>query len=98
MPTCLHRSTPRVDVLPISLSHGDNERGRQGLFRISLLIRIVECAVTLHCQVRAQSAAEARDRVEGIPNLIEWKEISAKELADVVKAETAINETRELDE
>jgi hypothetical protein len=51
------------------------------------LIRIVECAVTLHCQVTAESAADARDQVQRIPNLIEWREISAMELADIFKAE-----------
>jgi hypothetical protein len=51
------------------------------------LIRIVECAVTLHCQVRAESAAEARLEVQRIPNLIEWREISAKELAELTETE-----------
>jgi hypothetical protein len=51
------------------------------------LIRISECAVILHCQVAAESAAEARLRVQRIHNLIEWREISAKELAELTECE-----------
>jgi hypothetical protein len=51
------------------------------------LIRVVECAITLHCQVTAESAADARDQVERIPNLIEWRETSAKELAELTRIE-----------
>jgi hypothetical protein len=51
------------------------------------LIRVVECAFTLHCQVTAASAADARDLVERIPNLIEWRETSAKELAELTRIE-----------
>jgi hypothetical protein len=44
------------------------------------LIQILECSVTLHCRVAAESPADARDQVKRIPHLIEWREISAKEL------------------
>jgi hypothetical protein len=58
-------------------------------FEFHFLIRIVECAITLHCQIRAQTAIEARNQVERIPNLIEWTEVSAKELAELVEVESA---------
>jgi hypothetical protein len=51
------------------------------------LIRVLECAFTLHCQVTAASAADARDQVERIPNLIEWRETSVKEIAELTKIE-----------
>jgi hypothetical protein len=47
------------------------------------LVRLLECALTLHCQVTAQTAIDARDQVERIPNLIEWREVSKKELAEI---------------
>jgi hypothetical protein len=40
------------------------------------LIRIAECALTLHCEVTADNDAAARNLVEQIPNLLEWREIS----------------------
>lgn len=45
------------------------------------LIQIAECAVPLHCQVKAETVAEALSRVEQIPNLIHCREISDVELA-----------------
>lgn len=51
------------------------------------LIRILECSSILHCQVIAESAAAARDQLEQIPNLIEWREITAKELAEIIRIE-----------
>ena len=51
------------------------------------LIRILECASTLHCQVTAVSAADAKDQIMRIPNLLEWRGISAKELAEIIKTE-----------
>jgi hypothetical protein len=44
------------------------------------LIRIAECALPLHCEIEAQNAAAARQQVQRIPNLIEWREISVEEL------------------
>ena len=52
------------------------------------LIRVLECAFTLHCQVTAATAADARDQVGRIPNLIEWRETSLKELAEITKIQT----------
>jgi hypothetical protein len=51
------------------------------------LVRILECASALHCQVTAESAAAARDRIGRIPNLIDWREISVRELAEIIKSE-----------
>jgi hypothetical protein len=44
------------------------------------LIRLLECTVTIHCQISARTAAAARDQVEQIPNLIECREVSFEEL------------------
>lgn len=52
------------------------------------LIRILECSSILHCQVIAESAAAARDQIKRIPNLIDWREISRKELAEIIRTET----------
>jgi hypothetical protein len=49
------------------------------------LIRLLECTVTIHCQVSARTAAAARHRVEQIPNLIECREVSFEELTAIVK-------------
>ena len=51
------------------------------------LIRILECSVTLHCQVSAESAADAKDKVQRIPNLLEWRETSAEEIAQITRNE-----------
>jgi hypothetical protein len=51
------------------------------------VIRIAECVVSLHCQVNADSVADARHQVERIPNLIEWREVSARELAEIIKTQ-----------
>jgi hypothetical protein len=69
---------------------------RRDYVEFHYLSRIVECAMTLHCQVTAQSAAGARDQVERIPNLIEWRGISAKELAEIIKAERKNPQIREV--
>jgi hypothetical protein len=44
------------------------------------VIRILECATPLHCQVSAETVEDARNQVAQMPNLIEWREISAQEL------------------
>jgi hypothetical protein len=44
------------------------------------LVRIAECTSVLHCEVKADHAAAARDQVKRIPNLMEWREISFAEL------------------
>ena len=51
------------------------------------LIRILECSSILHCQVTAESAAAARNQIIRIPNLIDWREISVKELAEIIRIE-----------
>ena len=53
------------------------------------LIRIAECLLPLLCQVEAENAAEAWHRVKQIRNLIEWREISAEELAEIIADEKA---------
>jgi hypothetical protein len=49
------------------------------------LVRIAECTSVLHCEVKADHAAAARDQVQRIPNLMEWREISFGELVDLAK-------------
>jgi hypothetical protein len=51
------------------------------------LIRVAECALTLHCEVTADSEPAARHRVKQIRNLLVWREISAEELAEIIKNE-----------
>jgi hypothetical protein len=58
-------------------------------YEFHFLVRILECSVTLHCQVSAESAAEARAQVQRIPNLLNWREISAKEIAEITTIESA---------
>jgi hypothetical protein len=53
------------------------------------LIQIAECAVALHCEVTATCESDARHHVKQIPNLMEWREISGAELADIIKIEKA---------
>jgi hypothetical protein len=53
------------------------------------LIRIAECKLTLHCEVTADSEAAARHHVKQIPNLMEWREISGAELAEIMTNERA---------
>jgi hypothetical protein len=47
------------------------------------LIRIAECALTLHCEVNADDDAAARHQVKQIPNLMAWRQISSEELAEI---------------
>jgi hypothetical protein len=49
------------------------------------VIRIAECASILHCEVKADNREAARERVERIPNLMEWREVSSEELAALSK-------------
>jgi hypothetical protein len=56
--------------------------------RFNYLIRIPECALILDCEVTAQSAIDAREKVERIPNLTEWREVSKKELAEIQAKQT----------
>jgi hypothetical protein len=55
------------------------------------LIRIAECTLPLHCEVIADSDAAARHHVKQIPNLMEWREISGEELAEILKNERALS-------
>jgi hypothetical protein len=55
------------------------------------LIRIAECALPLHCEVIAHSDAAARHQVKQIPNLMEWRELSDEELAEILKNERALS-------
>lgn len=58
------------------------------------LIRITECVLPLHCQVEAETAAEAVLRVKQIRNLTEWREISPQELAAIIQNDTWDAENR----
>jgi hypothetical protein len=49
------------------------------------LVRIAECTSVLHCEVKADHAAAARDQLKRIPNLMEWREISFAELLELAK-------------
>jgi hypothetical protein len=49
------------------------------------LIRIAECASTLHCEVKAETSTVAREQVEQIPNLLEWRETSPEELDQLLR-------------
>ena len=49
------------------------------------LVRIAECKSVLHCEVKADHAAAARDHVKRIPNLMEWREVSFAELLELAK-------------
>jgi len=49
------------------------------------LVRIAECRSVLHCEVKADHAAAARDLVRRIPNLMEWRELSFAELLELAK-------------
>jgi hypothetical protein len=55
------------------------------------LIRIAECSLPLHCEVIADSDAAARQKVKKIPNLMEWREFSGEELAEILKNEPALS-------
>jgi hypothetical protein len=55
------------------------------------LIRIAECALPLHCEVKADSEAAAMHQVKQIPNLMEWRDISGEKLADILKNERALS-------
>jgi thioester reductase-like protein len=48
----------------------------------------------LHCEVKADNHEAARNQVEQIPNLMEWREISAAELAEIIKNERALASTK----
>ena len=49
------------------------------------LVRIAECTSVLHCEVKADHAAAARDHLKRIPNLMEWREISFAELLELAR-------------
>ncbi len=53
------------------------------------LVWIAECSLPLHCQVEAETSTGARQQVQQIRNLIEWRELSAKELNDILANEQA---------
>ena len=55
------------------------------------LIRIAEYALALHCEVIAHSDEAARHQVKQIPNLMEWRELSDEELAEILKNERALS-------
>jgi hypothetical protein len=46
------------------------------------LIRIAECTSVLHCEIKADHPRAARDQLQRIPNLVEWREISFWELVE----------------
>jgi hypothetical protein len=73
----LGRARARHPNVPASGSAADNEN-------FYYLIRIAECALTLLCEVTADSEATARHRVKQIPNLLEWREICGEEFVSLV--------------
>jgi hypothetical protein len=75
----------RHQGIPASRPPSDNRTIDYQTFHY--LIRIAECALTLHCEVTANSEAAARHHVKQIPNLMEWREISGAELAEISKNE-----------
>jgi hypothetical protein len=75
----------RHQGIPTSRPPSDNRTIDYQTFHY--LIRIAECALTLHCEVTANSEAAARHHVKQIPNLMEWREISGAELAEILKNE-----------
>ena len=81
------RPGPRLELggirhpsVPPNGSPSDNQR-------FHYLIRVAECALTLHCEVTADSEPAARRRVKQIRNLLEWREISVEELAEIINKE-----------
>lgn len=54
------------------------------------MIRIAECALTLHCEINAANEAAALHQVERIPNLLGWRQILGEELAELIKKERAL--------
>jgi hypothetical protein len=82
----VERMRPRPHPsIPTSRPPSDNRTIDYQTFHY--LIRIAECALTLHCEVTADSEAAARHHVKQIPNLMEWREISGAELAEILKNE-----------
>jgi hypothetical protein len=100
----LQPSIPKAPFVPIERmrSHPPLERrvvghssvrasgSRSDNHRFHYLIRIAECALTLHCEVNADDDAAARHQVEQLPNLMEWRELSGAELAEILKNERAL--------
>jgi hypothetical protein len=81
------RSGPHLELggvrrpdIPPSGSPSDNQS-------FHYLIRIAECALTLYCEVTADSEATAKHHVKQIPNLMEWREVSSAELAEIISNE-----------
>jgi hypothetical protein len=70
----------RQPSIPLSRSPSDSQS-------FHYLIRIAECRLTLHCEVTADSEPAAKHHIQQIPNLLEWREISVKELAEIIKNE-----------
>jgi hypothetical protein len=74
----LGRARARHPMISESGSASDNKS-------FYYLIRISECALTLLCEVTADSEATARHHVKEIPNLLEWREICGEELISLVR-------------
>jgi hypothetical protein len=102
-PPAAVRVQPSVPITPLSpvkrmRSDPAPQRGRMRQSNVfpsdirsyHYLIRIAECASLLHCEVEAENDAAARERVGQIPNLMEWREISFEELAEIMVNERAI--------
>ena len=62
-------------------------RSPSGNQKFHYLIGVAECALTLHCEVTADSEPAARHRLKQIRNLLEWREISTQERAEIIKNE-----------
>lgn len=76
----LERGEVRQLAIPSSGSPSDDQS-------FHYLIRVAECTLPLHCEVTADSELAAKHRVKQIRNLLEWREISVDELAEIIKNE-----------
>jgi hypothetical protein len=76
----LERGGVRQLAIPSSRSPSDDQS-------FHYLIRVAECTLPLHCEVTANSEPTAKHRVKQIRNLLEWREISVEELAEIIKNE-----------
>jgi hypothetical protein len=88
-------SIPETRVRPVDRTQAGTAlgRGEPGLASkvpsdsqtFHYLVRIAECTSVLHCEIKADHPATASDKVKRIPNLMEWREVSIEELAEIVK-------------
>ena len=70
---------PCFKPLRLEILRPDSDRAPQDLAAFRRFESI------LHCEVKADHAAAARDHVKRIPNLMEWREVSFAELLELAK-------------